>query len=135
VHERAEAGEPLTSDIMSELCADYFAEGYGNDVLFDKDQIGITWAQFQHMYMNFYVYQYATGISAANALAKRVIEGSQEDVDRYLAFLSAGGSVYPLDALRSAGVDMTKSEPVEKAFEVMAEYVERLEALVDSGDI
>jgi len=135
VHERAEAGKPLTSDIMSELCADYFAEGYGDDVLFDKDQIGITWAQFQHMYMNFYVYQYATGISAANALAKRVIEGSQEDVDRYLAFLSAGGSVYPLDALRSAGVDMTKSEPVEKAFEVMAEYVERLEALVDSGDI
>ncbi|MEA3328010.1 MAG: oligoendopeptidase F [Chloroflexota bacterium] len=135
VHERAEAGKPLTADIMSELCADYFSEGYGNDVLFDKDRIGITWAQFQHMYMNFYVYQYATGISAAHALAKRVKEGSQEDVDRYLAFLSAGGSVYPLDALKSAGVDMTKPEPVEKAFEVMAGYVDRLEALVDDEDL
>jgi len=135
VHERAEAGKPLTADVMSEICADYFAEGYGNNVTFDKERIGITWAQFQHMYMNFYVYQYATGISAAHALAKRVKEGSQEDVDRYLVFLSTGGSVYPLDALRTAGVDMTQPEPVEKAFEVMAWYVDRLEALVNAGDI
>ena len=72
---------------------------------------GSTWAQFQHMYMNFYVYQYATGISAANALAKGVQEGGTEAVERYLGFLSAGGSVYPLDALKAAGVDMTESEP------------------------
>jgi len=133
VHERVEAGKPLTSDIMSEICADYFAEGYGEEVSYDRDRVGITWAQFQHMYMNFYVYQYATGISAAHALAKRVREGNQSDVDRYLAFLSAGGSVYPLAALKSTGVDMTKPEPVEKAFEVMAGYVDRLEKLVDEG--
>jgi oligoendopeptidase F len=135
VHERAEAGKPLTADIMTDLCADYFAEGYGDEVVYDRKTTGITWAQFQHMYMNFYVYQYATGISAAHALAKGVQEGSQENVDRYLQFLSAGGSVYPLDALKTAGVDMTSSKPVDAAFAVMAEYVDRLEELLDEGKI
>lgn len=135
MHERAEAGKPLTADIMSGICSEYFAEGYGEDVVYDKDEIGITWAQFQHMYMNFYVYQYATGISAAHALAKGVREGGQKEVDRYLNFLRAGGSVYPLDALKAAGVDMTSSAPVDKAFEVMARYVDRLESLVEAGEV
>jgi len=135
MHVRAETGKPLTADIMSEVCADYFSEGYGDEVIYDKDRIGITWAQFQHMYMNFYVFQYATGISAANALAKGVLEGGQEEVDRYLQFLSAGGSVYPLEALKQAGVDMTSSEPVDKAFAVMADYVTRLEELYEAGEI
>jgi len=94
--------------------------------------VGITWAQFQHMYMNFYVYQYATGISAAHALAKKIQEGDPESVERYLKFLGAGSSVYPLDALKAAGVDMTSSEPVDAAFKVMADYVDRLEKLVDN---
>jgi len=94
--------------------------------------VGITWAQFQHMYMNFYVYQYATGISAAHALAKNIQEGDQTAVERYLNFLGAGSSVYPLDALRAAGVDMTSSEPVDAAFEVMAAYVDRLDKLVEN---
>ncbi|MFU8826987.1 MAG: M3 family metallopeptidase, partial [Brevefilum sp.] len=135
MHERAETGKPLTADIMTNLCADLFAEGYGEDVVYDRDQIGITWAQFQHMYMNFYVYNYATGISAAHFLVKGIQEGGQEDVDRYLEFLSAGGSLYPLDALRLAGVDMTSPEPVDQAFETMARYVDRLETLVDAGEI
>jgi len=135
MHERAEAGKPLTADIMSGVCSEYFAEGYGEDVVYDKDEIGITWAQFQHMYMNFYVYQYATGISAAHALAKGVREGGKTEVDRYLNFLSAGGSVYPLDALKAAGVDMTSSGPVDKAFSVMARYVDRLESLVEAGEV
>ncbi|MDT8381033.1 MAG: oligoendopeptidase F [Brevefilum sp.] len=132
VHERAEAGKPLSADIMSEICSDYFAEGYGNEVKFNKSRVGITWAQFQHMYMNFYVYQYATGISAAHALAKKIQEGDPEAVERYLKFLGAGSSVYPLDALKAAGVDMTSSEPVDAAFKVMADYVDRLEKLVEN---
>ncbi len=135
MHERAEAGKPLTADIMSEVCADYFGEGYGDDVGFDRDRTGITWAQFQHMYMNFYVYQYATGISAANALAQGVLNGGQNEVDKYIQFLSAGSSLYPIDALKAAGVDMTSSEPVDRAFDVMASYIDRLEDLVESGDI
>ncbi len=135
VHERAEAGKPLTADIMTSICGEFFQEGYGDEVAYEFDRIGITWAQFQHMYMNFYVYQYATGISAAHALAKGVQEGGQEAVDRYLGFLKAGSSVYPLDALKTAGVDMTSSEPVDKAFEVMANYVNRLEELVEAGKV
>jgi oligoendopeptidase F len=135
VHERAEAGKPLTADIMTEICAEYFGEGYGDEVVYDKDRVGITWAQFQHMYMNFYVYQYATGISAAHALVNGVREGGQEAVDRYLAFLSAGSSVYPLDALKTAGVDMTQSGSVDAAFAVMADYVDRLEELVKAGEV
>lgn len=130
VHERAENGKPLNAEIMSEICSTFFAEGYGDEVVFDKDRIGITWAQFQHMYMNFYVYQYATGISAAHALAKRVQSGVEEAVERYLTFLGTGSSAYPLDALRAAGVDMTSPEPVNKAFEVLAGYVDRLETLI-----
>ncbi len=135
MHERAEAGKPLTADIMSEVCGDYFGEGYGDDLVFDRDRTGITWAQFQHMYMNFYVYQYATGISAANALAQGVLNGGQNEVDKYIEFLSAGSSLYPIDALKAAGVDMTSSDPVDRAFDVMAKYVDRLEGLVESGEI
>jgi len=135
MHERAEVGKPLTADIMSEVCADYFGEGYGDDLVFDRDRTGITWAQFQHMYMNFYVYQYATGISAANALAQGVLKGGQNEVDKYIEFLSAGSSLYPIDALKAAGVDMTSSDPVDRAFDVMAKYVDRLEGLVESGEI
>jgi oligoendopeptidase F len=132
VHERAEAGKPLTADIMTDICLDLFAEGYGDEVVFDRETTGITWAQFQHMYMNFYVYQYATGISAAHALAKGIQEGGQEEVKRYLSFLSAGGSIYPIDALKLAGVDMTSSEPVDKAFAVMASYVNKLEEIIEN---
>lgn len=135
MHERAEAGKPLTADIMSDVCADLFAEGYGDEVVFERDRIGITWAQFQHMYMNFYVYQYATGISAAHALANGVQTGEKAAVSRYLEFLRAGSSVYPLDALKAAGVDMTSSGPVDEAFSVMADYVERLEKLMDAGEL
>lgn len=132
VHERAENGKPLNSEIMNEICSSFFAEGYGDEVVFDKDRIGITWAQFQHMYMNFYVYQYATGISAAHALAKRVQSGDQQAVERYLNFLSTGSSAYPLDALKAAGVDMTSPDPVNNAFDVLAGYVDRLEKLIEA---
>jgi oligoendopeptidase F len=81
------------------------------------------------MYLNFYVYQYATGIAAANALAAGVFAGEQGAADKYKQFLSAGGSNYPLEVLKIAGVDMTSPEPVERAFDVLEGYVERLEKL------
>ncbi|MCW5883298.1 MAG: oligoendopeptidase F, partial [Anaerolineae bacterium] len=83
-----------------------------------------------HLYSNFYVYQYATGISGAHALAERVLTGGPAAAQDYLAFLRAGGSVYPLDALRLAGVDLSTPQPVEQTFAVMARYVGRLEELV-----
>lgn len=133
-HTRAERGAPLNADILNGLTADLFAEGYGGEVALDRERIGVTWAQFLHMYMNFYVYQYATGISAAHALSRPILTGdaaaAADAVERYLDFLKSGGSRYPLDALKTAGVDMTSPEPVEAAFEVLAGLVERLEGLV-----
>ena len=131
IHERAEQGQPLTADIMNGLLADLFAEGYGDEVEMDRERVGITWAQFPtHLYMNFYVYQYATGISGAHALARRVLDGEPGAADAYLEFLKAGGSAYPLDILKDAGVDLASPEPVEETFGVLAGLVDRLEKLV-----
>ncbi len=133
VHERIEKGGPTNAKIFTDLCAELFMEGYGHEVEFDHDQIGIAWAQFGHMYMDFYVYQYATGISGAHALMDRVLNQGKPSAELYLDFLAAGNSVYPLDALKTAGVDLTNPEPVEKAFHVLADIVDRLEELVDQG--
>lgn len=133
MHERVEQGAPVNAQIMTERCADLFAEGYGDEVTYERDRSGITWAQFGHMYMNFYVYQYATGISGAHALADRILAGEPSAAEKYLEFLSAGSSVYPLDALQRAGVDLTSPAPVEAAFNVLAEIVDRLETLVEQG--
>jgi oligoendopeptidase F len=133
MHQRVEQGAPVNAESMIDLTVGLFKEGYGDEVAFDHDRIGITWAQFGHMYMNFYVYQYATGISGAHALADRVLSGEAGAADDYLGFLSAGSSIYPLDALEAAGVDLTTPEPLERAFESLGEVVDRLEALVQGG--
>jgi oligoendopeptidase F len=130
IHERVERGEALTADSLNSLLTDLFRDGYGDEVVIDAERVGITWAQFPiHMYYNFYVYQYATGIAAAHALADQVLTGGDAARERYLAVLRAGGSVYPLDALKAAGVDMTTPAPVEQTFRVLESYVERLEQL------
>jgi len=131
MHTRAEKGAPLNADILIGILADLFKEGYGDEVEFDRDRIGITWAQFLHMYMNFYVYQYATGISGAHALSHGVTSGAPGAAERYLDFLQSGGSRYPLEALKTAGVDLTNPEPVSAAFKVLADLVGRLEKLID----
>ena len=131
MHTRAEKGAPLNADILTGILSDLFKEGYGDEVEYDRERIGITWAQFLHMYMNFYVYQYATGISAADALVHGVVDGKDpQAAERYLDFLRSGGSRYPLEALKLAGVDMTTPEPVHAAFNVLSEYVDLLEKLV-----
>jgi oligoendopeptidase F len=131
LHERAERGQPLTAVSFNSLMADLFAEGYGDELVMDRERTGSTWAQFStHLYSNFYVFQYATGISGAHALAHGVLEGKPGAVDRYLGFLRSGGANYPLDALSAAGVDLSAPEPVEIAFGILADYVERLEKLL-----
>lgn len=129
VHNRVEKGQGLTAEDLNELCADLFSEGYGDEMHIDHDRVGITWATFQHLYSNFYVYQYATGISAAHALAEKILSSEDGAVSRYIDFLSTGGALYPLDALNRAGVDMTKPDAVETTFGVLADMVDRLEQL------
>jgi len=130
VHERIERGEGVTADTLITLMNDLFAEGFGSAMASDHDRHGIVWATFGHLFADYYVYQYATGISAANALANRVLAGTPHAAEDYLRFLKAGNSVYSLDALKIAGVDLTKPEAVLAGFEVLAGMVDRLEKLV-----
>ncbi len=130
IHQRLERSEGVTADVMMKLMDDLFAEGFGGEMTIDHDRHGIIWATFGHLYADYYAYQYATGISAANALAQRVLAGTPHAAEDYLRFLKAGNSVYSLDALKIAGVDLTKPEPVEAGFAVLADMVDRLEKLV-----
>jgi len=133
IHERVERGGALTADYLNGLMADLMIEVYGSEVEvneWDRERIGSTWAQFHtHLYSNFYVYQYATGIAAADHLVQRMAARDPKAVASYLAFLKSGGSMYPLEGLRMAGVDMTSAEPVEAAFATLASMVDRLEKL------
>lgn len=131
IHARAERGQALTAELLNDLMADLFAEGYGDEVALDRARVGSTWAQFStHLYAYFYPYQYATGISGAHALAGRVLNDEPNAAADYRAFLQAGSSGYPLDLLRRAGVDLASPEPVERTFGVLDGLVERLEGLV-----
>jgi oligoendopeptidase F len=136
VHERVERGGALTADYLNGLMADLLGEVYGSEVDvsgLDRDRVGSTWAQFHtHLYSNFYVYQYATGIAGAHHLAERVATGVPGAAESYLAFLRSAGSMYPLDGLRLAGVDMSSPEPVQAAFGTLADTVARLEELISA---
>jgi oligoendopeptidase F len=133
IHERVERGGAVTAEYLNNLMADLMMEVYGSEVEVterDRERIGSTWAQFHtHLYSNFYVYQYATGIAGADHLVQRVADGDAKAAASYLAFLRSAGSMYPLEGLRLAGVDMTSPEPVEAAFATLAGMVARLEEL------
>ncbi len=130
VHQRIEQGEGVTADDLNNLMADLYEEGYGGEIEIDRERVGITWAQFPHMYMNYYTFQYATGISGAHALSNRVRSGVAGAAEDYIGFISAGSSDYALDVLKAAGVDLTTPAPVEETFGVLSDLVDRLEGLV-----
>jgi oligoendopeptidase F len=130
MHEAVEHGEGLTADRMIERLADLFQEAYGDEMVLDRQRMGIQWARYGHLYRDYYVFQYATGIAGASALANRILSGEERAVDDYLAFLKAGSSMYPLEILKKAGVDLTEPQAVEESFAVLAQTVDRLEELV-----
>jgi len=129
-HTAVEKGQPLTAESMMTLMSDLFAEGYGDTVHVDRERIGMTWAYFQHLFSDYYVYAYATGISGAHALSARVLNGEPNAVEDYIGFLKSGSSASPVDVLKRAGVDLTTPQPVEETFKVMAGYIDRLEKLL-----
>lgn len=130
LHQRVERGEGITADGMIDLLAGLSAEGFGDEMALDRERVGIDWATFPHLYADYYVFQYATGISGAHALSNRILSGVPGAAEDYLGFLRAGGSRYPLDALRSAGVDLLSPQPVEETFQVLSGLIDRLEQLV-----
>jgi oligoendopeptidase F len=131
LYTRIERGGAISAPYLSERVCELFGEGYGGHVTIDATRLGSAWMNFGHLYAPFYVYQYATGIAAANALAKDVLEQGEERAAKYVQFLSAGSSDYPLEVLKIAGIDMNSPEPVQRGFEVLKSMVDELEALIE----
>ena len=130
IHQADQNGEVLTSEFLNNLYADLNQEYYGLNKE-DNPQIQYEWARIPHFYYNYYVYQYSTGFAAASALAEKIVHGSQEDRDRYIDYLKAGKSDYPLNIMRKAGVDMEKEDYLNDAFAVFERRLDEFEALVE----
>lgn len=130
IHQADQNGEVLTSEFLNNLYADLNQEYYGLSKE-DNPQIQYEWARIPHFYYNYYVYQYSTGFAAASALAEKIVHGSQDDRDRYIDYLKAGKSDYPLNIMRKAGVDMEKEGYLNDAFAVFERRLDEFEALVE----
>lgn len=129
MHDMVQDGKTLTADV---LCENYYAlnQKYFGDAVVSDSEIRCEWARIPHFYTPFYVYQYATGFSAAIAISSKILEGEEGIVEKYRQFLCSGCSKDPIDLLKICGVDMTEPEPVEAALEVFEQYIEELEKLL-----
>ncbi|MBQ5781194.1 MAG: oligoendopeptidase F, partial [Spirochaetaceae bacterium] len=125
-HSLVEAGTPLTLDKIREIYSGLLRDYFGEEMVFEPES-DLEALRIPHFYSAFYVYKYATGISAALTLANRVLNGGKTERDDYFAFLKSGGSRYPIDSLKLAGVDMSRSEPIEEAVKVFSRLVEKIE--------
>lgn len=130
IHMMREAGEPLTAGRLNEVYGELNKKYFGDTIDYDE-YIDVEWARIPHFYMNYYVYQYATGYSAAASLSKQVLEGGSEIAERYInEFLKKGSSNYPIEILKNAGVDMATSEPIENAMKVFEAQLDEFEELL-----
>lgn len=129
IHKDDQNGVALTAEYMTKFYAEMNQRYYGPALTSDPE-IGLEWSRIPHFYYNYYVYQYSTGFSAATAFFKAITEEGQPAVDRYLSFLKAGSSAYPLDVLKTAGLDMSSPEPIEAAMKVFERYLDELEGVL-----
>jgi oligoendopeptidase F len=132
MHEKADRGAPLTGDTFTELYGRILKEYYGHDqgVCLIDDLYAMEWAYIPHFYYNFYVYQYSTSFTAATALAEEALGGKEGAAQRYLQFISAGGSDYPIEELKKAGVDMTTAEPFRETMAVMNRLMDEIDTIL-----
>jgi oligoendopeptidase F len=133
IHEKAERGEPLTGDVLNEIYGEILKKYYGHDkgVCHIDDLYTVEWAYVPHFYYNFYVYQYSTSFTASTALAEKVLGKEKGAVGKYIEFISSGGSDYPIELLKKAGVDMTGAEPFNKTMAAMNRTMDEIEAILD----
>lgn len=130
IHQKAQNNEALTADLLTSEYYELNKKYFGEEDLVIDEEIGLEWSRIPHFYYNYYVYQYATGFSAATALSKQILEEGDPAVKRYIDYLSAGSSDYPIEVLKKAGVDMTSAEPVKNACKVFEEKLNELEQLL-----
>jgi oligoendopeptidase F len=132
MHEMAAKGQPITGDALAKMYLDITRRYYGHDlgVAVVDDYIAHEWSMIPHFYRDFYVFQYATSFTASEALAAKVKSGDTAATKRYLAFLSAGGSKYPIDLLKDAGVDMTTDEPLDLTIRSMNRVMDEMEKIL-----
>jgi len=128
IHAKTEAGEALTGELLNGIYRQLNVDYYGPGIIVDEE-IDLEWARIPHFYTAFYVYKYATGFSAAAALTRRILKEGEPAVAQYLSFLKKGGSDYPLNLLRSAGVDMATPRPVQEGIDVFAQLLEQIETM------
>ena len=133
-HGLQEQGETLTADRLCEIYYDLNKLYFGEEICVDQE-IAMEWARIPHFYTPFYVYQYATGFSAAIALSKQILEQGAPAVEQYKKFLKGGSSMYPLELLKVAGVDMEQKAPVQDALAVFAQYLDEMERLADHDTV
>ena len=129
IHKKVQAGEAITPDLLTTTYYELNKKYFGEDIVID-DEIGLEWARIPHFYYNYYVYQYSTGYSAATALSNQILAEGQPAVDRYIEFLKAGSSDYPIEVLKKAGVDMTTSAPIKEACKVFEQKLTEMEQLL-----
>ena len=129
IHLRAQKGEALTAEKLTEIYYELNKKYFGTDLVIDEE-IGLEWARIPHFYMNYYVYQYATGYSAATSLANQILTEGESAVERYKDYLKAGSSDYPIEVLKQAGVDMTSKKPIEDALKVFEQRLTEMEEIL-----
>ena len=129
VHEKTENGEALTPELLCDLYGEMYKKYWGSEMVVDEEET-YTWARIPHFYYNFYVYQYATSYAASQELVAQIKEEGQPAIDRFLSFLQAGSSKYPIDVLKTAGVDMTSPKPILAVVNKMNELLDKMEALL-----
>ena len=130
INEKVENGESLTAEALCDMYRKLNLLYYGEDIVIDHE-LDMEWARIPHFYYNYYVYQYATGFSAAIALSQRILKEGESAVKDYIGFLSGGCSKDPISLLRGAGVDMTSKKPVTEALKLFGELIDEMEQLAD----
>ncbi|MBO5160538.1 MAG: oligoendopeptidase F [Lachnospiraceae bacterium] len=128
-HAKSEAGEPLTAEVLCDIYYELNKQYFGEDIVVDKE-IALEWARIPHFYTPFYVYQYATGFSAAIAISSKILRGEPGIVEKYKKFLSSGSSLDCIDLLKICDVDMTTKEPVEEALKVFESILEEFRQIL-----
>ncbi len=132
IHQQDQEQQPLTAETLSNYYGDLNARYYGPQVARDPE-IALEWARIPHFYMNYYVYQYATGFAAASTLAEKILSDDDSATEKYINYLKSGSSEYAIDTMKLAGVDMTKPDYLEAAFAVFEARLDELESLLETN--